>query len=167
MDIVVDGITKSKALRRLYVADNVSVTRYDNGEMFRAIPIAIAVTIAAPIAAMTEPACGLYRYKAKIISVTDGDTVRADIDLGFNTWRHNEPLRLYGINTPERRGGTKVAWQAAKTALESRILGKEVVICTIKDKREKYGRYLAQIYIGDELINDWLLKKGYAEPYMP
>ncbi|MRG56373.1 hypothetical protein GF108_12370 [Phyllobacterium sp. SYP-B3895] len=116
---------------------------------------------------MAEPACGLYQYKARIVSVTDGDTVRADIDLGFNTWRHNEPLRLYGIDTPEMKGETKAAGQTAKEALEGRILGKEVILCTIKDKQEKYGRYLAEIYIGDELINDWLLEKGYAEPYIP
>jgi hypothetical protein len=49
--------------------------------MFKAIPIAIAVTFAAPIAAMAEPACRLYQYKANIISVTDGDTALFGIDL--------------------------------------------------------------------------------------
>jgi endonuclease YncB( thermonuclease family) len=49
--------------------------------------------------------CGLYTYKAQITEVYDGDTVTADIDLGFHTWRRDEKLRLYEINAPEMRGG--------------------------------------------------------------
>ena len=25
--------------------------------------------------------------------------------------------------------------------------------------------YLAKIYLGDELINDWMIDSGFAEPY--
>ena len=28
----------------------------------------------------------LYHYKATVVSVYDGDTIRADIDLGMNIW---------------------------------------------------------------------------------
>ena len=115
--------------------------------------------------AMAEPACGLYQYKATITKVYDGDTITADIDLGFNTWRRNEHLRLDGIDAPEMRGGDPAAATAARDALADRILGKELVICTIKDRQEKYGRYLVRIYIGDELINDWLVNAGHAVPY--
>jgi endonuclease YncB( thermonuclease family) len=44
----------------------------------------------------------LYFYKAEVRDVHDGDTVTADIDLGFSTWLHDQKLRLYGINAPER-----------------------------------------------------------------
>ena len=44
-----------------------------------------------------------YEYRAIIIEVYDGDTVTADIDLGFNTWRMGEKLRLARINAPEVR----------------------------------------------------------------
>ncbi len=90
--------------------------------------------------ARAEPDCGLYKYKAVVVRVVDGDTVRADIDLGFNTWRRNEPLRLYGIDAPEPKGETSDAGKAATAALASRIEGKELVICTIKDRTGKFGQ---------------------------
>lgn len=123
-----------------------------------------------PSAALADPACGLYQYKAQITEVYDGDTVTADIDLGFHTWRRDERLRLYGIDTPEIRGVSdeeKQRGYAARDALRERILDKEVIVCTIKDRkggdqRGKYGRYLAKIYLGDELLNDWLIAEGHA-----
>jgi len=132
------------------------------------LAVSLATSTASP--AFAEPSCGLYQYKAVITEVYDGDTVTADIDLGFHTWRRDEKLRLYGINTPELRGVSdqeKQRGYAARDALRERILGKEVVICTIKDRtgadsRGKYGRYLAKVYLGDELLNDWLVAEGHA-----
>src|SRR5690606_37397428 len=91
--------------------------------------------------------CGLYQYRAVITDVYDGDTVTADIDLGFRTWRHGERLRLYGIDAPEMRGADKAAGTAARDALRSMVLGKEVIVCTIEDRTGKYGRYLARIFV--------------------
>jgi micrococcal nuclease len=45
----------------------------------------------------------MYEYKALIISVYDGDTVTALVDLGFFV-KKEAKLRLYGIDTPEIRG---------------------------------------------------------------
>lgn len=115
--------------------------------------------------AAAEPSCGLYQYRATITEVYDGDTVTADIDLGFNTWRRNEHLRLDGIDTPELRGPRKVEGFAARDALAKRILGRELVICTIKDRQEKFGRYLVKIYDGDVLVNDWLIEAGHGVAY--
>ena len=121
--------------------------------------------------AQAEPACGLYQYKAEIVRVIDGDTVVADIDLGFNTWRRDEHLRLFGIDSPERKKPTMEAWREAKLALAGRVEGEQVIICTIKNRRGareqtgKYGRYLVNIYDGDELINDWMLQQGHAVIY--
>lgn len=42
----------------------------------------------------------LYHYRARLVSVYDGDTIRVDLDLGMGIWRNNIALRLYGINTP-------------------------------------------------------------------
>jgi micrococcal nuclease len=122
--------------------------------------------ICLPVAARAHPACGLYQYRAEITRVIDGDTVVADIDLGFHTWRRDEHLRLWGINAPEIHGKEKAAGEKSKDALSARVLGKQLIICTLKDKQEKYGRYLAKVYVGDELINDWLIAQGFAAPYM-
>lgn len=49
----------------------------------------------------------MYRYRAKVKSVYDGDTCTVDIDLGFHITLRDIKVRLYGVDTPELRGGTK------------------------------------------------------------
>lgn len=49
----------------------------------------------------------LYHYKAKVVSVYDGDTFTVDIDLGLHTWINGEKIRLNRINAPELRGNEK------------------------------------------------------------
>ena len=44
----------------------------------------------------------MYHYKAQLVRVIDGDTIEADIDLGFKTWTRRK-VRLAGIDTPEIR----------------------------------------------------------------
>lgn len=113
------------------------------------------------------PDCGLYVYRAEIVRVIDGDTVVADIDLGFRTWRRGERLRLARIDAPEKTGATREAGLAAAQALENRLNGEDVFICTIQDKQGSFGRYLAEIYVGPdhENINDWMMGAGWAELY--
>ncbi len=110
----------------------------------------------------------LYLYKAKIISVYDGDTCRADIDLGLKVWIKNEKLRLLRINAPEMRGPEKEQGKLSRDFLRSLIDGKEVILQTKKDKQGKYGRYLAEIWIQDAAgvwtnVNDQMVEEGFAE----
>jgi len=109
----------------------------------------------------------LYYYKAKITSVYDGDTCSADIDLGLGIWLHGEKLRLLRINAPELRGDTAAVGAASRDFLKSLILSKEVLIQTIKDRKEKYGRYLAEIWLVDEQgkqqnVNDLMVSHKFA-----
>jgi micrococcal nuclease len=108
----------------------------------------------------------LYNYLAKVVSVYDGDTCTVDIDLGLRTWVHNEKLRLSRINAPEVTGVEKPAGLASRDFLRSLIEGKEIHLQTIKDRREKYGRYLAEIYVqqGEEWVNvnDLMVTNGHA-----
>ncbi|WP_299739063.1 thermonuclease family protein [uncultured Roseobacter sp.] len=115
------------------------------------------------------PDCGLYTYRATIVRVIDGDTIVADIDLGFRTWLHGEHLRLFGINTPENKTDEG---KAVTEAVRARIEGKSVFLCTIKAKRSEaestgsFGRYLVTIHEGGENVNEWLLATGQAEAFM-
>lgn len=89
----------------------------------------------------------MYFYKATVTSIYDGDTFRADIDLGFNLKIANEPIRLLGIDTPEIRGEERSEGLKAKEYVESKIpVGSQVYLLTEKDKAGKYGRYLATVY---------------------
>lgn len=78
----------------------------------------------------------LYNYKAKVVSVHDGDTCTVDIDLGLRTWVHGEKARLVRINTPELTGMQKQAGLTARDFLKSLIDGKEIHLQTIKDRQE-------------------------------
>lgn len=109
----------------------------------------------------------LYHYRAKVVSVYDGDTCTVDIDLGLHTWVHEEKLRLARINAPEVLGPEKPAGLAARDFLRSLIDGREIFIQTIKDKQEKYGRYLAEVFVQQNgawvNVNDLMVQNGQAE----
>ena len=109
----------------------------------------------------------LFHYNARIISIYDGDTCRADIDAGLGIWLRNEPLRLHRINAPEVRGTEREDGLKSRDFLRALLDGKDVVIETVKDKKGKYGRYLAEIWFleGDEWqnVNDVIVANGHAE----
>lgn len=109
----------------------------------------------------------LFHYKARVTAVYDGDTVTVDIDLGLKTAVRGEKLRLHRINAPEVRGAEKESGKVSRDFLRERILGKEILIETIKDKKGKYGRYLAELWLEENgsyiNINDELVATGHAE----
>ena len=115
----------------------------------------------------------LYKYKAKITSVYDGDTCTADIDLGFYMVLRKVKIRLYGIDTAEIRGGTEQTKKAAVEArdfLRSTILNQEVLV--LSHGKGKYGRWLCELFVVDPQtkeetnINNLLIQKGMAKPYL-
>lgn len=66
----------------------------------------------------------LYHYKAVIVSVYDGDTCTAVIDLGFKFYHNGIKLRLTGIDAPESRGETLEAGRASRDYLKELVLDK-------------------------------------------
>ena len=110
----------------------------------------------------------LYKYLANVTYVYDGDTITVDMDLGLKTWVHNEKLRLARINTPELRGDEREAGLKSRDFLRELIDGKEIFVSTEKDKKGKYGRFIAEIWLEKTPnewtnVNDLLVEKGYAE----
>ena len=88
----------------------------------------------------------MYKYKAFVNRVIDGDTIDVTIDLGFKVFR-KERLRLYGIDTPETRTRDKkekVAGLKAKKWLKDAIEKRHIYVIT--HKQGKFGRYLVEIY---------------------
>ncbi len=104
-----------------------------------------------------------YKYSAFVESVYDGDTITISIDCGFGIVLKKQKIRLYGINTPEVRGEERELGLISRDKLREKILNKDIVIETIKDKKGKYGRYLGIIYYEGENINDWLVKNKLAK----
>lgn len=106
----------------------------------------------------------MYEYRAKIVRIVDGDTVHADVDLGFDSHQFMT-LRLAGIDAPEM--GTQEGKDAKEylTLLLAPTRG-QVIIQTEKDRREKYGRYLATLFGGGGMdINATMVETGHAVNY--
>jgi micrococcal nuclease len=103
----------------------------------------------------------------KVIKVYDGDTITVCSKLPFEgspVYRFR--VRLASIDSPEIRGGTKHETELAiisRDALHNLIYGK--IIELRGNKIEKYGRVLADLYIGNLHINKWLIDNNYAVPY--
>ncbi len=112
--------------------------------------------------AFTMPITG-----GQVIKVYDGDSITIAAHLPIE----NSPLfrfsvRLNGIDTPEIKGKNedeKAAAKDARDALSNLILHKEVILKNVGT--EKYGRILADVYLNDLCINDWLIKENYAVKY--
>lgn len=105
-----------------------------------------------------------YSYHAKIVRVIDGDTVVADVDLGFGVWLRGLALRLAGLNTPELHGAAAAAGQAARQRLANLVLDRDVSIDTHQGQ-EKYGRWLATIFVPEGIVNDLLIAEKLAVPW--
>jgi micrococcal nuclease len=107
-----------------------------------------------------------YVYKAFVVSIFDGDTITVNIDLGFDVWLKEQKIRLQGINAPEVRGEQRTQGIKSRNRLIELILNKEVIIETVKDKKEKFGRWLGKVYFNSELINEKLVQEGLAQKYL-
>ena len=110
----------------------------------------------------------MYEYRAYVRKVYDGDTITVDVDLGFDVVLKNQKIRLKGINTPEVRGSQREEGIKVRDIVRERIANKWVIIKTHKDKKGKYGRWIADVYEieVEESLNSWLLAEGYAEKYL-
>ena len=112
----------------------------------------------------------IYRIKS-VTKVVDGDTIDADIDLGFDI-SLTKRIRFAGIDTPESRT-TNVKEKAmgleSKEWLKKTLEGaKDILIKTeLPDSTEKYGRIIGHLFInGQETsLNNQMITSGYALAY--
>lgn len=120
----------------------------------------------------------LYRYKAQMKNIVDGDTVDVKADLGFNITR-NMRLRLRGVNTAEIFGVKKESEEYKTGMRQKRFVAKWVnsaterwdgryplIVRTYRDSTGKYGRYLADIEprtTEDLKVNGFTVKPSLVE----
>ena len=112
----------------------------------------------------------IYRIRS-VHKVVDGDTIDADIDLGFDI-SLTKRIRLAGVDTPESRTTDtkeKALGLEVKEWLKHRLEGaKDILIKTeLPDSTEKYGRIIGHLYINGEStsINNQMVAEGYAWEY--
>ena len=120
----------------------------------------------------------LYKYRAKVLRIIDGDTMDVDLDLGFDVVLAKQRVRLYGIDTPESRTRDKVEKKfglLSKDFVKERCpVGSKVIIGThVGDERGKFGRILGEVFAIDQetnvieetSINRKMINESYAVEY--
>ena len=112
----------------------------------------------------------MYTYNIKLDRVIDGDTIDANIDLGFDV-NVKKRIRFVGINAPESRtrdADEKVKGLAAKERVKGLLRDAENI--TVKSHGiGKFGRCLGEVIItqaGKETnLNELLISEGHAIEY--
>ena len=114
----------------------------------------------------------LYEYNCIIRSVTDGDGLRVDIDLGFGVTLRGDDgrgvnIRLFGIDAPESRTRNKQekahGLLAKKFVQEHCQVGERYILRT--KEKGKFGRWLGEIKTRKGLITKLLIKNKLAVEY--
>lgn len=127
----------------------------------------IALTLLLFITVGIQAGC----YELSSVGLKDGDTVTANIHLGFGIVLINQSIRLDGIDTPETRttrllekkaGLLVTEWLRRKIAK-----GKQFVLVTSGRDRGNFGRPLGCFLIDGVDICTQLLRKGFARMYHP
>ncbi len=91
--------------------------------------------------------------RALCTRVIDGDTIELS---------DGEHVRYIGIDTPEMRpveAWAEAATEANRELVEGRIVRLELDV----QERDRYGRLLAYVWVGDLLVNEELVRRGLAQ----
>lgn len=105
----------------------------------------------------------------RVIKCYDADTITIASKLPYDASpMYRLSVRLNGIDTPEIKGKgvsdeEKEVAKQARDFVSNLVLNKYVRLENIES--EKYGRILADVYIGDIHLNELLLKERYAVKY--
>lgn len=94
--------------------------------------------------------------QALVSKVVDGDTIQLS---------DGRKVRYIGIDTPETVHPSKAVecyGQEASAKNKELILGKTVGLEKDVSDTDRYGRLLRYVYLDDVMINDLLVKEGYA-----
>lgn len=101
-----------------------------------------------------------YGYRANVVKVFDGDTIKL---------ANGEKVRYIGIDTPEmnyEKGPPQYMAEQAREFNRRLVDGKIVKLEFDVQKRDKYNRLLAYIYVEDTFVNGRLLEEGYAKIFI-
>ncbi|OGG08753.1 hypothetical protein A2154_00405 [Candidatus Gottesmanbacteria bacterium RBG_16_43_7] len=91
----------------------------------------------------------------RVIRVIDGDTIEIE---------GNRLVRYIGINTPELGQGSdpECYAQSAFEANRALVAGKTVRLVKDVSETDKYFRLLRYVYINEQMVNEFLVRNGFA-----
>lgn len=103
----------------------------------------------------------------RVIKCYDADTITIASKLPYDASPlYRLSVRLNGIDAPEIKGKCAEEKEVAKEArdfVSNLVLNKMIRLENVES--EKYGRILADVYLGDVHLNELLLKERYAVKY--
>lgn len=108
-----------------------------------------------------------------VVSVYDGDTFRANMNCTLGFFCDNMSIRVYGVDTPEKRGGTgtarekELAYKAQELTEKFLIEGMNSKGIILKDCfKGKYFRLVCKVRNGNgESLSNYLIKRGLGVEY--
>lgn len=101
----------------------------------------------------------LHTYQATIFEVLDGDTFNAVVDLGFGI-KITQKFRMGGLDAPELPTPEGLA---AKEFLVNEFSKNDGKVILKSSGIDKYGRWLAEVWVQDENLNQKLIQSGQAK----
>jgi micrococcal nuclease len=131
-----------------------------------ALIAAWAVSACGPASSGTSADTGPRTVTAPVIRAVDGDTILARVD------GQTEYVRYIGVDTPETvKPDTPVQCfgPQASEFNHHAVEGHTVRLVFDRERRDDYGRLLAYVYLGPEMVNAELVRKGFARtlPFPP
>jgi micrococcal nuclease len=108
----------------------------------------------------TAPSTAPGRESARVVRVVDGDTI--DVELGGATLR----VRYIGVDTPETvdpRRPVGCFGQEASDSNKALVDGMQVELEKDVSETDSFGRLLRYVYVGGEMVNEVLVREGYAQ----
>jgi micrococcal nuclease len=114
----------------------------------------------------------------KVVRVVDGDTVDLAMELIPGQYFQLR-VRLYGIDTPEKRplktapnrDEEIAAAKRSTEALDGQLRRSNYIIDRAEFREaDKYGRWLCDLFVRNNEndythLNEWMIREGYAKPY--
>ena len=127
------------------------------GAHFRAVSRFVLPICVLSLVACAEP---MQPGTATVKKVVDGDTI--ELRIGTS----NETVRLLGVDTPETVHPHKpiecFGPEASTRTKELLPHGTRVRIERDVEARDHFGRLLLYVYVGEQMVNELLLREGFA-----
>jgi endonuclease YncB( thermonuclease family) len=126
----------------------------------RATALVVIVVSLAVVTRSSGVALARESLQGPVVHVVDGDTIR--VRLGTRV----EKVRYIGIDTPEVRHpsrGEEPGGREASAINRTLVSGRTVRLEMDVQTRDRHGRLLAYVWVGDTMVNAELVRLGYAQ----
>jgi micrococcal nuclease len=125
-----------------------------------ALPVLLLALLVAPAGAQRHAPPVPAGLDGLVVRVVDGDTIHVSLS------DHVEKVRYIGVNTPEihhPRRGEEPGGREAAAENAALVRGQRVRLELDVQARDRYGRLLAYVWVGETMVNAELVRRGYAQ----